>query len=202
MAGPGHFRRLTPLLLALACGCSYAGARVRDLGDILRLEGRVGYGLEAHANAGELAHVGLGSAREWNAGWTYGRAGTSDAVEHQFPVTIVRSFLTPEAEHVHSTDLGEDIRHECFLAFPGGINAGGWEKVPSHFLDLEVGFLAGVVGMEAGVSLGETLDFVLGVFRFSDSWTFLDFGDDDDPERRAYKSVWRRVNRHEGPSNP
>ena len=195
MASPGHLRRLTPLLLALATGCSYAGARVRDLGDILRLEGRVGYGLEAHANAGELAHVGVGSAREWNAGWIYGRGTSTDTVEHQFPVTIVRSFLAPEAEHVHSLDLGDDGRHECFLIFPGGINPGGVEKVPSHFLDLEVGFLAGVVGLEAGVSLGETLDFLTGFFG-------VDFGDDDDPERRAYKGVWRRVNRHEGPSNP
>jgi hypothetical protein len=202
MAGAGHLRRLTPLLLALAGGCSYAGARMRDLGDILRLEGRIGYGLEAHANAGEFAHVGAGSAREWNAGWTYGRPKSYDTTEHHLPLTIVRSFLSPEAEHLHSTDFGDDGRHECFMLFPGGINAGGLEKVPSHFLDFEIGFMAGVVGAEAGLSLGETLDFVLGIFRFSDSWTFLDFGDDDDPDRRADKGSWRRVNRHEGPSNP
>ena len=193
MAGPGHLRRLAPLLLL--SGCAYAEARVRDLGDILRLEGRVGYGLEAHANAGELAHVGLGSAREWNAAWMYGRGASYDDTRHHLPVTIVRSFLTPEAEHVHSLDFGDDGRHECFLVFPGGINPGGLEKVPSHFLDLEIGFMAGVVGAEAGVSLGETLDFLTGFFG-------VDLGDDDAPERRADKRVWRRVNRHEGPSNP
>lgn len=194
MAGTGHLRRLTPLLFLLS-GCTYASARVRDLGDILRLEGRIGYGLEAHANAGELAHAGLGSAREINAGWTYGKARSYETEEHHPPMSIVRSFLRPEAEHVHSSDLGEDGRHECFLIFPGGINPGGVEKVRSHFLDLEVGFLAGVVGAEAGVSLGETLDFLTGFFG-------ADFGDDDEPERRADKRVWQRVNRHEGPSNP
>jgi hypothetical protein len=205
MDRPGHLRRLTPLALALAVGCSYAEARIRDLGDIVRLEGKVGYGLEAHANAGELAHAGLGSAREWSAGWTYGRGRSQTAEQHHLPVTLVRTLLTPEASHLHSTDLGpdgEDGRHECYLLFPGGINPGGLEKTRPHFLDVEVGILAGVVGVEAGVSLGEAFDFVLGLFRFSDQWTFLDLGDDDDPERRADKRIWQRVNRHEGPAEP
>lgn len=200
MARPGHLRRLTPLLFLLS-GCAYAGARIRDLGDIVRLEGRIGYGLEAHANAGQLAHVGAGSAREWSAGWNYGTSAVVESTRHHLPVSLIRSLATPEAEHVHSLDLPEG-RHECFLLFPGGINPGGLEKIPPRFLDVEVGFLAGVVGAEAGVSLGEALDFVLGIFRFSESWTFLDFGGDDDPERRAEKRAWRPVNRREGPSNP
>lgn len=193
MAGPGHLRRLAPLLLL--SGCAYAEARARDLGDILRLEGRVGYGLEAHANAGELAHAGVGSAREWNAGWRYGKAEAVAATQHHLPVSIVRSFLEPETEHVHSLEFESGGLHQCFLLFPGGINPGGLEKVPSHFLDVEIGFLAGVVGAEAGVSLGETLDFLLG-------FAGVDFGDDDDPERRATKTVWRPVDRSRGPSNP
>ena len=146
-----------------------------------------------------------GSAREWNAGWTYGRATSDTREDHHLPVTLVRTFLTPEASHLHSSDLGPDLRdgrHECYLLFPAGINPGGVEKTRSHWLDVEVGVMAGVVGVEAGVSFGEALDFVLGVFRFSDRWTFLDFGDDDDPEARAAKRVWQRVNRHEGPPDP
>ncbi len=205
MVRPGHLRRLTPLAFLLTAACSYAEARFRDLGDIVRLEGRVGYGLEAHANAGELAHAGIGSAREWNAGWTYGRGSSHESEEHHLPVSLLRSFVTPETSHLHSSDVGrdgEDGRHECYVLFPAGINPGGLEKTRPHVLDVEVGFLAGVVGLEAGVSLGETLDFVLGVFRFSDAWSFLDFGDDDDPERRAEKRIWRRTDRHEGPALP
>lgn len=192
MAGPGHLRRLAPLLLL--SGCAYAEARVRDLGDILRLEGRVGYGLEGHANAGELAHVGLGSAREYSAGWSYGKARVVETTQHHAPVSIVRSFLEPETEHLHSLEFVDGL-HQCFMIFPAGINPGGLEKVPSHFLDVEIGFLAGVVGAEAGVSLGETLDFLLG-------FAGVDFGDDDEPERRAIKGVWRPVDRSRGPSNP
>lgn len=193
MAGPGYLRRLTPLLFLLS-GCAYAGARVRDLGDIVRLEGRIGYGLEAHANAGELAHAGLGSAYEKTGGWNYGLTTPRESVEHHLPLSLIQSFATPEGEHLHGSDFGDDGRHECYVLFPGAINPGGLEKVPSHYLDVEIGFLAGVIGLEAGVSLGETLDFLGGFV----GW---DFGDDDG-ERREDKRVWRRVNRHEGPSNP
>ena len=209
--GPGPDRNeavtrlLLPLALAATAGCSYAEARVRDFGDILRLEARVGYGLEVHANAGELAHAGVGSAREWNTGWTYGRTTSHTTVEHHLPLSILRTFLSPDDAHLHSSDLGPDGgdgHHACFLIFPGGINPGGIEKTRPHFLDIEVGFLAGVVGLEAGVSLGETLDFVLGVFRVTEAWTFLDIGGDDDPEGRAEKRLWSPVNLHEGPALP
>lgn len=198
-------KRWLPLVLATAAGCSYAEARVRDAGDILRLEARVGYGLEVHANAGELAHAGVGSAREWNAGWTYGKATSHESVEHHLPVSLVRTFLAPDDAHLHSSDLGpdgEDGRHACFLLFPGGLNPGGVEKNREHFLDFEIGFLAGVVGLEAGVSVGESLDFVLGLFRVSEAWTFLDIAGDDDPESRAEKRLRRPVNLHEGPALP
>src|SRR5437763_906425 len=58
-----------PLWLVLFSGCSYAKARLEDFGDIFRLEGHAGYGLQAHANVGELFHLGAGSSRQWSAGW-------------------------------------------------------------------------------------------------------------------------------------
>ena len=63
------------------CGCSYASARLSDLGDIVRLEGHIGYGLQAHVNTGEIGHFGVGSSRQWSAGWIYGGAARNTSTE-------------------------------------------------------------------------------------------------------------------------
>ena len=57
---------LVAAAIPLFTGCAYLGARGNDLGDIVRLEGSVGAGLQAHVNAGDLLHAGLGSSRRWN----------------------------------------------------------------------------------------------------------------------------------------
>ncbi len=194
MDRPGHLRRLIAAALALsAAGCSYGEARLRDFGDIFRLEGQAGYGLQAHANAGELFHGGAGSSRQWSAGVRYGRAESSSATEHHLPWSLVASIARPAREHAHGMDLAlEDGpgSHRCYLIFPGAINPGTVKKDSIHYFDLEAGFLALVVGLEAGFSAGELLDWFLGLFRFSESWTFLDPADDDDLELRDVKRLW------------
>ena len=182
---------LWPILLT--SGCSYAGARLHDLGDIVRLEGHLGYGLQAHANVGDLAHVGAGSSRQWSAGWVYGRAERGTSTEEHLPLTIVYTLLNPDQDQVHRAAIGPDGAdgtHRCYFPFPGALNPGSLEKSEMRFLDLEGGALAGVVGIDAGFSLLELLDFLLGLFRFSESWTVLDPADDDPPSLREGRRLW------------
>lgn len=201
MARARDLRRLIPLL-ALALGsCSWVSARGHDFADLWRLEGQVGYGLQAHAAAGELAHVGAGSSRHWSAGLVYGRAGTQSVTEHHFPVSVVASFVDPDRQYVHGINLEDDENgglHRCYMIFPGALNPGTVRKDTVRYLDLEAGFLAGVVGIEAGFSPGELLDFVLGLFRWTDDWTVLDPAVDDDPEERAFRRLWHPRRTREG----
>lgn len=191
----------------LTSGCSYAGARLHDLGDIVRLEGHVGYGLQAHANAGELFHLGAGSSRQWSAGWIYGRAERGTSAEEHLPLTLVYTLLNPEQDHVHRVALGPEGAqgtHRCYFLFPGMLNPGGLEKDDMRYLDLEAGVLAGVVGVDLGFSVLELLDFVLGLFRFSESWTVLDPADDDPEALRETRRLWSPRRRSDGviPTRP
>jgi len=199
MARAGHLRLVAAAAAALsASACTYARDRLHDFADIFRLEGQVGYGLRAHANAGELAHVGLGSSRQWSAGWVYGQAGTQDVTEDHLPFSLVWSILDPEKEHVHRLTLGTDGTHRCYLIFPGALNPGTLEKDEIRYLDFEAGFLAGVVGIEAGVSVGEFFDWLIGLVKFDPSWTFLDIAGDDSPELRAGRRLWFPRRKREG----
>ncbi len=202
MEGPRDLRRLIAALLALsAWGCAYAGERLRDFGDLFRLEGRIGYGLQAHAAAGELAHAGAGSSRGWSAGWVYGRPGQQLVAEDHFPLSVVGSFAAPEREHVHRLRLGPpeaNLEHRCYLLFPGALNPGAAAKPDIHTLDVEAGFLALVAGLDAGFSPGEFFDWLLGLFKFDGSWTFLDPAGDDGEPARAEKRLWLPPRKHEG----
>ena len=194
MERTGHLRRLVLAGIAVSlAGCSWTSARTRDFGDLFRLEGQVGYGLSAHAHAGELAHVGVGSSRNWSAGVLYGEAGTQTITEDHLPLSVIWSFTNPSKEHVHRIKVGEEGTegtHRCFLIFPGALKPGTLQKHDIHYLDLEAGFLAGFVGLEVGFSLGELLDFIMGLFKWSDEWTFMDPGQDDTWDERDLKQFW------------
>lgn len=199
MERAGHLRRLAGAAVALSLvGCSWAGARARDFGDLFRLEGQVGYGLSAHAHAGEIIHAGAGSSRNWSAGLLYGEAGTQTITEDHFPLSVVWSFANPSKEHVHRIKVGEEGTHRCYLIFPGALNPGTVQKHDIHYLDIEAGFLAGFVGLEAGFSLGELLDFIMGLFKWSEEWTFMDPGQDDTWDERDLKGFWLPRRTREG----
>lgn len=182
------------LLAALpASGCVWAEQRALDFTDMFRLEGRVGYGLRAQANAGELLHAGVGSSRTWGAGLVYGRVESNPSTEDHFPLSIVWTIVDRTQEAVHRLPVGEEGRtgtHRCFILFPGAIGSSSALKTDLHYFDLEVGFLALFWGLEAGFSLGELADWVLGLFKFDDSWEFLDIAGDDRPADREIKRVW------------
>ena len=178
-----------PLLL----GCAWAEQRALDLADCFRLEGRVGYGLQAHANAGELLHAGLGSSKSWGAGLLYGRAESNVALEDHLPFSVVWTLVDRTQESLHRLPVGEEGKegtHRCFLLFPGMIGTGTVVKPDVHFFDLEAGFLALFWGLEIGFSLGEFLDLLAGLLKFDDAWTFLDPAGDDPPPERDRRRLW------------
>ena len=187
--------RLAAFLLAAlpAAGCAWAEQRGLDFADIFRLEGQVGYGLQAHANAGELLHAGAGRSKAWGVGIVYGRAESNTTVEDHFPLSIVWTIVDRTREALHSLPVGEEGKqgtHRCFLLFPGAIGTGTVVKSDVHYFDVEAGFLALFWGLEAGFSLGELVDWILGLFKFDDSWAFFDISGDDAPAGRDLKRVW------------
>ena len=190
----GFLRASVPLgLIFVLSGCSYASARLSDFGDIFRLEGHLGYGLQAHVNAGEIGHFGAGSSRQWSAGWIYGGVARDSSVEEHLPLTLVYTLMNPDQEQAHRITLGaggSGGTHRCLVLFPALVNPGTLEKADIHFLDLEAGAMAGAVGFDAGFSLLEFVDFLLGLFRFSDSWTILDPADDDAPAVIYNRPLW------------
>lgn len=194
MKGEGHLKRAALLAALLAgTGCSYGMARIRDFTDIFRVEVHGGYGLQGHVVAGEFIHVGLGTSTHWSAGLVYGRWESGRTVEDHFPVAFIRSLAQSEQENLHRLDIGKDAAggtHRCYWIFPGVLNPGTVEKPPIHYFDIEAGFLAGFFGFEFGFSPGELLDWLLGLFKLSDEWTFLDPAGDDGSKSRDGRRLW------------
>lgn len=172
-------------LLALLPGCAYFEERAADLGDIVRVEGSVGVGLQANVNAGELLHLGLGSSRRWSAGWAYGFGTSERRVEDHLPLSFVTSLIHPDAPALHSYRVGPDDApvHRCPIVAPVTFERGNIRKPSMQFWSLEVGVMALVIGAEVGFNPAELADFVLGIFG-------LDIGSDDDPDGRSRRRLW------------
>jgi hypothetical protein len=172
-------------LLALS-GCGYLSDRGRDFGDIWRLEASVGAGLQANVNAGEFAHLGVGSSRRWSGGWAYGLATSERRSEDHFPLAYAWSILEPEVQGLHFLRIGDEAprpQHRCAVVCPGVLSGGSLRKPPMQYWNLEIGVMALVVGVDVGFNPAEFLDFLLGIF-------VIDLGDDDEPEGRARRALW------------
>ncbi|MHC4607885.1 MAG: hypothetical protein ACYTAF_13310 [Planctomycetota bacterium] len=184
-------RYLPAVCLILMTGCSYLDQRARDFGDMWRVDVSIGYGLQAHANAGELAHIGVGSSRRYVAGWEYGRDRGQAQTEHCFPLSYFVPLVEGEDVALHSLGVDGDPtqRHRGYMLFPGELHFDSHEKRVVHYLDIEAGFHAGIIGFDFGFSIGEFLDWTLGLFKFSDDWTWMDLGEDDMPDQRKARSI-------------
>lgn len=186
------------LLSIPGVGCSYLGNRASDFGDIFRLELSVGVGLQAHVTATEIAHVGLGSSRRYSGGLRYGEFLGERRIEDHFPVSYIMTVADSTRESLHSLKWGpkgEEVQHRCYAVVPGQLHRSTWEKDPIHYWDIEVAVMAGVVGVEAGFSFGQLIDFLVGLFGF-------DLAGDDGREGRQAKSYWRRVPEEPSPLRP
>lgn len=171
------------VLVLLLPGCTWLGARGRDLGDIVRVEGSVGVGLQANVTVGELLHLGVGSSRRSSGGWAYGIPTSERRVEAHLPLSIIEAW-DHEALHVLKIGDGPDpALHRCPIVAPATFESGRIRKPAMQFWNLEIGVMAIAVGAEVGVNPAELVDFVLG-------WIGLDIGGDDDVEARALRRLW------------
>ena len=184
---------LLPLVAGLLGGCQYVQARGRDFLDIFRLEGHMGPGLQADTKLTDLVHLGLGSSRGARHGFNYGVVETHQVMEHHFPVSMVNSIIEPDNEALHtiSWDL-ESTQHRCYILLPGVIHESTQGVDALHFFDVELGLYVLFPGARIGLSPGELLDFILGI------WTF-DLAGDDPPPARAAKRFIQPIEPTRGP---
>ncbi|MBI2931518.1 MAG: hypothetical protein HYY16_07685 [Planctomycetes bacterium] len=180
-------RLLIAWLAVPSVGCAYAGDRLRDFGDLWRVEFGVGAGIQADVTAGELAHVGVGSSRRWTAGFRYGEAVAEKRVEDHFPLSFVWTIVTPDTESLHSLRWGDATRsqHRCFWLLPGELKRGTYEKERIHYYDVEVSAFGVLVGVQLGFSLGQFVDWITGFFG-------ADLGQDDG-ELRERPRYWQPI---------
>jgi hypothetical protein len=177
---------LVVVAIPLFTGCAYLGARGNDLGDIVRLEGSVGAGLQAHVNAGDLLHAGLGSSRRWTGGWAYGIVTGEKREEDHLPLSLALTLINPDASSLHALTLGEGPdapRHLCPIVAPASFESGRIRKPDMQFWNIEVGVMALVLGVEAGVNPAEFVDFLGGLVGF-------DLAGDDSEEGRSRRRLW------------
>jgi hypothetical protein len=174
------------LAVPLLSGCAWLGARGRDLGDIFRVEGSIGVGLQANVTGTELLHLGAGSSRRHSGGWAYGFGTSERRDEDHLPLSLISMFGDPDSAALHSVRLRSDKEnpwHGCQIVGPVTFDKGPITKSAMQFWDLEVGVMALVAGVDLGFNLAEFADFFLG-------WFGLDLGGDDTREGRARRRLW------------
>lgn len=190
-------KRLVLLVLPL-CGCTYFQNRAADFGDMWRLNAEIGaLGLEADVKLGELAHIGVGMKGFSRHGTTYLIDQESkDWAEIYLPVSLVYAFgKEPFALH-YVYALGDTrsvyvwwwnpyvaAQDRCFMLLPPLTEQHSSRRTLLHAFDVEVSAFVLVFGIEIGFSLGEFVDFLLGLFT-------IDIAGDDTPEGRAKRRLY------------
>lgn len=170
------------LLLGLAVGgCSYGRHRLEDFKDIWRLEASAGPGLQLDAKAGGLLHLGLGSSDRIRSGMVYGEFRTREIREDHLPLSYILTCDDSDEACLHRVRVKDrpNEDHEGFLIFPADLNRDSRKPKAIRYFDLEAGFHALFLGLNAGIGLGEVFDWILGWFRFNEDWTWLDPAGDD-----------------------
>lgn len=191
-------RKLALLLAIPLAGCGYLGNRTSDFGDVWRLNVETGaLGIEADVKVGELAHVGVGQKGFSRYGTTYLLDQDSrDWAEIHLPLSLVYA-LTKEPFALHYVYALGDTRSQfvwwwnpyqsaedrCWLLLPPLTERGASRRTLLHSFDLEASFFAIVFGLEVGFSLGEFVDFLLGLFT-------IDIAGDDTKEGRSKRRLY------------
>ncbi|MBI2899397.1 MAG: hypothetical protein HYY17_04385 [Planctomycetes bacterium] len=186
------------IALPLLAGCGYASARANDFADIWRINVETGaLGIEADVKVGELAHVGVGMKGFSRYGTTYGiEQESKDWAEIHLPLSLIYAFgREPFALH-YVRALGDtrspyvwwwgpyqSAEDRCFALLPPVTERGSSRRTLLHSFDLEVSAFVLIFGLEFGISLGELVDFVLGIFT-------IDIAGDDTREGRAKRRLY------------
>jgi len=87
-----------------------------------------------------------------------------------------------------------ESEHSCYALFPPLLNEEGVHRNWMHDFDVEAGFVA-ILGLTAGFSLGEFLDFLLG-------WFGVDIAGDDNASGRESRDYFEDRRGHPGPILP
>ena len=185
-------------MLAALSGCTYASARANDFADIWRLNIETGVsGLQADVKIGELAHIGLGHKGFSRYGTTYQiEQESKDWAEIYLPFSLIYAFdREPFALH-YVRALGDtrsvyvwwwspyqSTQDRCFCLAPPLTQKQSSRRTLLHAFDLEVSLFVLIFGIEIGISFGELLDFILGIFT-------IDIAGDDTPEGRAKRRLY------------
>ncbi|MEK7270784.1 MAG: hypothetical protein AAB215_07590 [Planctomycetota bacterium] len=160
-----------------ASGCGYLKDRRDDFCEIWRGDAGVGFGILASAQAGDLAHAGIGLGFSRRHGWR-GEKGTPSSwqeSEAHIPLSIASLAGEPPGPAAHLVEIREDaaegapeaipFAERCFLILPivtrefiGADPGTPW----LHALDVSVNAQLIVPAFRIGFSPGETIDFLLG----------------------------------------
>ncbi|GIW71193.1 MAG: hypothetical protein KatS3mg102_0735 [Planctomycetota bacterium] len=145
-------------------GCSYLSDRAADLVDVFTVEVGFGPGLHADLKATDWLHLGVGYAQLRKAGLRGRDAVWMRDREVGLPLSALlwvgawREGALERLGHLHA-DVPD------LLAYPDP-----WRRA-----DLELGLSAGLVSVRLGLSPGQLLDFLAGLFGFDPA------GDDRGP---------------------
>lgn len=185
-------------MFLLLSGCGYINARTADFADIWRANVETGaLGLEADVKLGELAHAGAGVKGFTRHGTTYMiEQESKDWAEIHLPFSLIHLFgREPFALHyvyalgdTRSPFVGwwnpyQSAEDRCFLLLPPLTERQSSRRTLLHAFDIEASAFVLVVGFEFGFSIGEFLDFLLGLFT-------LDIAGDDTREGRSKRRLY------------
>ncbi len=165
-------------LVLVTSGCAtgtYLRDRGLDLLDPLRFSLSAGPELSIDVQATDLLHVMVGGGQHVEAGMHGRRFGAGSFLHLGLPVVPFleggvlygRSLFT----ETRGAWRAEDVADECYLVHSFGFAPTNPDPSWIHALDVEVGFTV-LVGARAGFSVGELLDFLLGLVT-------IDIADDD-----------------------
>lgn len=177
--------KAAPLLLLLSA-CTSLSSRAADFADCWRAEAHLGLG--AWAQAGPVAHAGMGMPEGLLlgmslGGWRYGYDLPRIEGHTDFPTEVYG--IIGHASSLPGSDQ-EEMAHTCFILLPPILGLEGPHSYWLHDADVEVGG-GFVLCFTLGFSPGEFLDFLLG-------WFGIDLaGDDGDGRepRREARSYYR-----------
>lgn len=197
---------------SVASGCASAatffGNRIRDLGEVVRVEAGVSPVLGVSVRAAGIVDVGLGGGQidpSLGLGWEYGFGYALGATTEQlgspprgrelgFPIQPLLSQAPFDGAitllgHFNETlgphgGGGHAARHACFFVLPAIELASHdmWLRV--HAFDVEASVFLGAY-VRVGFSPGEFVDFLLG-------WFGLDIAGDDTTWRSGDMGVEKR----------
>jgi hypothetical protein len=155
----------------------YLADRAGDIIDIVALDVGIGGWLGARVHVGQLAHLGLGYEDADRYGWHYGEWLDGRPESHFYPPasfidTGGHDTVIPPLHHgarkVPPSEMHEPAPgHACWFLFPFLCDQDLKEPASEGILwglDVEASVQAPGIGIRVGVSPGEALDFVAGIF--------------------------------------